>query len=120
MVNIRRPSISDWKKNGSYPYADIAVKIAKILNTTVEYLVTGAPPEGVAPDILDLARKIAALDAQDRAELLALINIKLAKYQLKAEDVSISSIIIERPALETREPEPEYRPGTARGPGSGV
>jgi SOS-response transcriptional repressor LexA len=97
MVNIRRPSISDWKKNGSYPYADIAVKIAKILNTTVEYLVTGTPPEGVPHDILDIARKIASLDGQDRAEILALINIKLAKYA--------------PPPLEAREPEPEYRHG---------
>ena len=41
MVQIRRPTISDWKKNGSFPTADVAVRIAKALHTTVEYLVTG-------------------------------------------------------------------------------
>ena len=40
-VGIRRPTISDWKKNGSYPTADVAIKIAKLLNVSVEYLITG-------------------------------------------------------------------------------
>lgn len=40
-VGLRRTTISDWKKNGSYPSADVAVKIADILGTTVEYLVAG-------------------------------------------------------------------------------
>lgn len=41
LVGCRRQTISDWKKNGSFPTSDIAVKIAKVLDTTVEYLVTG-------------------------------------------------------------------------------
>jgi len=40
-IGIRRPSISDWKKNKSFPYADVAVKIAKILGVSVEFLITG-------------------------------------------------------------------------------
>lgn len=40
-VGIRRPTISDWKKNGSYPTADVAVKIAKLLDVSTEYLITG-------------------------------------------------------------------------------
>lgn len=40
-VGIRRPTISDWKKNGSYPTADVAVKIAKLLGVSTEYLITG-------------------------------------------------------------------------------
>jgi transcriptional regulator with XRE-family HTH domain len=40
-LQIRKATISDWKRNSAYPTADIAVKIAKALDTTVEYLVTG-------------------------------------------------------------------------------
>lgn len=44
-IGLRRTTISDWKKNGSYPSADVAVKIAGVLGTSVEYLVTGEGEE---------------------------------------------------------------------------
>lgn len=44
-IGIRRPTISEWKKNGSIPAADICLKIAEYLGTTVEYLVTGKEKE---------------------------------------------------------------------------
>ena len=46
-VGIRRPTISDWKKNGSYPTADVALKIAKLLGVTVEYLISGEENQGL-------------------------------------------------------------------------
>lgn len=36
--------IAQWKQRGTIPSADIAVKIANYLNTSVEYLVTGSEP----------------------------------------------------------------------------
>ena len=41
---ISSNGISTWKVTGSYPRADIAVKIAKVLGVSVEYLVTGKLP----------------------------------------------------------------------------
>lgn len=40
-IGVTTGTISAWK-NGSYPSADKAVKIAEIFNTTVEYLVNGS------------------------------------------------------------------------------
>ena len=57
MVQIRRPTISDWKKNGSYPTADVAVKIAKALHTTVEYLVTGEQIKQDNSESIELLKK---------------------------------------------------------------
>lgn len=57
MVQIRRPTISDWKKNGSFPTADVAVKIAKALHTTVEYLVTGEQDDSEAK-LNELKKKV--------------------------------------------------------------
>ena len=51
-LKIRRANFSDWRKNGNLPSADIAVKIAQALNTTVEYLVTGKEPAYSLPDDL--------------------------------------------------------------------
>ena len=38
---ISSNGISTWKITGTLPRADIAIKIAKYLNVTVEYLITG-------------------------------------------------------------------------------
>lgn len=41
-IDLASPQIyTNWKSRNSIPSADIAVKIAKYLNTTVEFLVTG-------------------------------------------------------------------------------
>lgn len=43
LINIKSASITGWK-NGSIPRADIACKIAKIFNVSVEWLITGEEP----------------------------------------------------------------------------
>ncbi len=40
-IGIRRPTISEWKKNGAIPSGDICLKIANYLNVSVEWLLTG-------------------------------------------------------------------------------
>lgn len=45
LLGINQSSIVGWKYRGSLPRADVAVKTAKILKTTVEYLIDGKPVE---------------------------------------------------------------------------
>ncbi len=45
VLKIRRPTLSEWKKNGVIPPADIMLKIAEYLNVSVEWLVTGKEKE---------------------------------------------------------------------------
>jgi transcriptional regulator with XRE-family HTH domain len=47
-IGIRNPSISEWKKEGTIPRADIAIKIAEYINVSVEYLITGTEPDNSA------------------------------------------------------------------------
>lgn len=61
LVGCRRQTISDWKKNGSFPTSDIAVKIAKILNTSVEYLITGEESHTESQELQELKTKYEAL-----------------------------------------------------------
>jgi SOS-response transcriptional repressor LexA len=98
-VGVRYASISDWKKDGSYPRADIAIKIAKVLGTTVEYLVFGEETSGYPQEIISIARKIAGLDPSDRRDILDFIDIKLKKH--KKEGKSMEAVIV-------KEPEPDY------------
>jgi len=100
-LNIRRPSISDWKKDGSYPRVDIAIKIAKKLGTTVEYLITGEEIGGFSQEIISIAQKIAGLSQNDRQDILDFIDIKLKKG--KKGDKMLEAIF-------TSDPEPAYIP----------
>lgn len=58
---IQANSLSLWASRNTIPSADVALKIAKYLNTSVEYLVTGEAPDSVPENILDLAYEIYAL-----------------------------------------------------------
>lgn len=51
-MRISSNGISTWKATGSYPRADVAVKIAKVLGVSVEYLVAGKIPNVEYEDAL--------------------------------------------------------------------
>jgi transcriptional regulator with XRE-family HTH domain len=44
-LEINESTVSTWRKNRTVPRADDLVKIAKLLETTVEYLITGEEPD---------------------------------------------------------------------------
>jgi transcriptional regulator with XRE-family HTH domain len=44
-TQIKQSTLSTWRSKKKFPRADMAVKIAKALNTSVEYLVTGEGQE---------------------------------------------------------------------------
>lgn len=59
-INISPASVNGWK-NGSYPRADVACRIAAVLGTTVEYLVEGKTPYTEPKEVIDLAADICKL-----------------------------------------------------------
>ncbi|MDR2741358.1 MAG: helix-turn-helix domain containing protein [Treponema sp.] len=44
-TQVKQSTLSTWRSKKKFPRADMAVKIAKALDTTVEYLVTGEEKE---------------------------------------------------------------------------
>jgi len=56
-AKISPSTLSTWKSKNIYPRADAAVEIASIINTSVEYLVTGKEPVNAAcsSDALEIA-----------------------------------------------------------------
>jgi len=44
-LEINESTVSTWRKNRTIPRADDLVKIAKLLETSVEYLITGEEPD---------------------------------------------------------------------------
>lgn len=77
-------TLSDWKNKNQMPKADKLVKIARFLDTTVEYLVTGEDAPAAAP-----AYRITAFEFQ--------IIIAYRRLSEDAQDVVLSSLKLERP-----------------------
>ena len=77
-----------------HPDAIEAFFMAKALKTTVEYLLTGQPPEGIPLGTLEIARKIASLPTHDREEIMLLVKHKLERYP---EDKKKALFTAERP-----------------------
>lgn len=74
VLNIRRPTLSEWKKNGAFPSADIALKIAKYLNVSVEWLITG---EETNNNAISLEKETIKEILQKTQELLDFIKEKV-------------------------------------------
>ena len=53
---------SNWKQRNSIPSADVALKIAQYLNTTVEYLLTGSESNILAEENATLKETLAKIN----------------------------------------------------------
>lgn len=70
-------TISMWKHRRNFPTADIAVKIAEYLDTTVEYLVTGNErynPKKDKPVYNDICTDLGVLDDNQLLEIRGVIR----------------------------------------------
>ncbi|MBQ3670406.1 MAG: helix-turn-helix transcriptional regulator [Treponema sp.] len=77
LLSIRQPTISDWKKNGVIPPADIVLNIANIFGTSVEFLVTGKEQSIVLSESeARLVRIWRGLSDGDREKIMMLIDFK--------------------------------------------
>lgn len=71
-------------ENASMPPADIAVRIARVLEVSVEYLVTGE--EAVLPDdVRNTVRKLLRLNKKDRKIVAVLVNALLDRSDCQPE-----------------------------------
>lgn len=78
-AGLNQSSLNNYlRENASIPSADIAVRIAKVLGVSVEYLVTGekSPPcfSNYPAEIRTMAEKISKMSIRDRRHVSALVN----------------------------------------------
>ena len=89
-AGVRYASITDWKNKG-FPRADVAVKIAEFLGTTVEYLITGKDIGGLSQEERDLIAKYKSLSGENRRSVRVLIDSMLpVPVEGKKEDGALS------------------------------
>ena len=86
-VCIRRPTISDWKKNGSIPAGDICFRIADFLGVDCRWLVTGESPleDTLSPVQKKLLDDWEELNEHEKAAVLAMIGSFLESKAAKVQ-----------------------------------
>lgn len=61
-IGISAQAFTNWKSRESIPSADVALKIAQYLNTTVEYLLTGSESNILAEENATLKETLAKIN----------------------------------------------------------
>lgn len=87
-LDITSANLTFWKQ-GTLPRVDMAIRIAKIFGTTVEYLVTGSSGDGYTSEDVETMYKLRALSPENRNAVLTLLDA-LYKQQDNPEDAKYS------------------------------
>ena len=73
-IGVKNQSFTDWKKRGTIPAADIAMRIADYFNVSLEWLLTGKEKDGVSHDDILLLEKLHNIHTMNRNAAVTLIN----------------------------------------------
>jgi transcriptional regulator with XRE-family HTH domain len=71
-----------WMTRRTYPTIKEGIEIAKLLETSAEYLVTGSSPEGLNDQERNLIRSYRKLSMEDQENTLLAVNAWLTKTRL--------------------------------------
>lgn len=88
-VGMSRTGMSSWKDNDRIPRADVAVRIAKILDVPVDYLVLGENI-GLKPGNDKLPSKLQELSQSQQAVVDSLVNL-LKSQTLTSEGTAVGT-----------------------------
>ena len=83
-MEIKPQNVSSWSTRGTIPAADIALKIAKYLNVSLEWLITGTEPEGLSLEEREILEKWNSLEEGQKETVTILLNA-LAEQNSKKE-----------------------------------
>lgn len=79
-LGIPLQTISNWSVRGNLPSADVLLRIARYLNVSLEWLITGEDAEGLSPEIRALVEKIKILDQNDFKAVQQLVSVLVERY----------------------------------------
>ncbi len=84
-IGIRRPTISEWKKNGSIPSGDVCLRIADYLNVSVRWLISGQEEKQLSNQDKELLAKINDLTPAQKESILMMIDGYTLKNKSSSE-----------------------------------
>lgn len=74
LCNLAQNSFVNWKRYGTIPAADAMFSMAKVLNTNVEFLLTGSRADGLSPEDASLLDQWHRLDEGQKTTINILIQ----------------------------------------------
>ncbi|HET7688179.1 MAG TPA: RstR family transcriptional repressor [Candidatus Macondimonas sp.] len=86
-VNIRFQQLNKYESGINIPPAEMLIKLADALATTVDYLLTGNPAEEMPLGNVRLFRRFQAVesfDTEDQEAVIKLIDAMIAKQQMQS------------------------------------
>ena len=87
-LHIQPPRVSEWRRRKSESYMKRIPQIAEVLETSVEYLLTGEEKKPAGQDASskpDILQKLEMLPPEDQEEIHLLIEMKLARQKWNQE-----------------------------------
>ena len=82
-IGIKQQTLSQWVKKDRLPDIISAIKIARLFNMSVPYFMHGKDDKAIAPEIIEIAKKIEKLSPKEKDEIMLLLNHKLANRDEK-------------------------------------
>ena len=78
-IGVPLSTFRKWMTRKTYPNLKEGIELAKLLETTAEYLVTGIVPEGLTPDEQYIITAYRKFNCEDRENIKLIINAWLRK-----------------------------------------
>lgn len=86
-LGLRRPTLSDWKKNGAVPAGDICIRIADYLGVSVEWLVTGKEA-ALSSEERTLLKQWQVLSEEQKDTIRTLLDKWVSEHQTREKKES--------------------------------
>jgi len=81
-VGVPLSTFRKWMTRRTYPTIKEGIEIAKLLETSAEYLVTGSGQDGLSEQEIKLIRSYRKLSMEDQENTLLAVNAWLTKNNL--------------------------------------
>jgi len=82
-IGVPLSTFRKWMTRRTYPTIKEGIEIAKLLETSAEYLVTGSEQDGLSEQEINLIRSYRKLSMEDQENTLLAVNAWLTKNNLK-------------------------------------
>lgn len=79
-VNFSLQGLTDWKRRGTIPAADVAYRISQALGVSLEWLLTGQDVSGLTDEQREILGKWAQLTDTEKAQIENMIDFDLSHF----------------------------------------
>lgn len=89
LIEVHFTQVSRYERGETKPNAQAMTKLAKVLDTTVDYLMNGtandvAQDAGLEKDLISRFKEVQTLDTEDKKTVLSLMDAYIAKTKIQS------------------------------------